>query len=106
MPRRVAQPVLALGRDDHPRRHEPPPPRHEVRRWSVVFFAFSLLCRWNAIQQAIGELQESYDSAVRNAWEASLDDDYVDEFEASPQNSSFGRKYFSHIQGNIDTCGY
>jgi len=30
----------------------------------------------------------------------------VDEFEASPQNSSFGRKYFSHIQGNLDTCGY
>ena len=49
-------------------------------------------CR-NAIQQAIGELQESYDSAVRSAREASLDDDYVDEFEASPQNSSFGRKY-------------
>ena len=62
-------------------------------------------CR-NAIQQAIGELQQTYESAVRSAREASLDDAYVNEFEASPQNSSFGRKYFSHIQGNLDTCGY
>ena len=62
-------------------------------------------CR-NAIQQAIGELDKTYRSAVRSAREASVDDDYVDQFETSPQSSSFGRKYFSHIQGNLDTCGY
>ena len=62
-------------------------------------------CR-DAIQQAIGELEKTYESTVRSAREASLDDDYVDEFEASPQNSSFGREYFSYIQGNLDTCGY
>ena len=60
----------------------------------------------SGLQGAIGELKRTYDSAIRSAREASLDDDYVDEFEASPQNSSFGREYFSYIQGNLDTCGY
>ena len=60
----------------------------------------------SGLRQAIGELKRTYDSAIRSARQASLDDDYVDEFEASPQNSRFGRQYFSHIQGNLDTCGY
>ena len=62
-------------------------------------------CR-NGIQQAIGELQKSYDSAVLGARSAAADYRYVDQFEASPQNSSFGREFFSQIQGNLDTCGY
>ena len=62
-------------------------------------------CR-NGLQQALGELDNTYRSAVQSARAASVDDDYVDEFEASPQNSRFGRQYFSHIQGNLDTCGY
>ena len=62
-------------------------------------------CR-SPFEQAIGELQNTYESAVRSARQASLDDAYVDEFEASPQNSRFGRRHFSHIRGNLDTCGY
>ena len=62
-------------------------------------------CR-NGLQQAVGELERTYQSAIRSARQASLDDNYVDRFEASPQNSPFGRKYFSHIRGNLDTCGF
>ena len=62
-------------------------------------------CR-NGLQQAIEELDKTYRSAIQSARAASVDDDYVDEFEASPQNSRFGRRSFSHIQGNLDTCGY
>ena len=62
-------------------------------------------CR-SGLQQAVSELERTYQSAIRSARQASLDDNYVDQFESSPQNSPFGRKYFSHIQGNLDTCGY
>ena len=61
-------------------------------------------CR-NGLQGAIRELEKTYSSAIRSAREASLDRNYVDQFESSPQNSPFGKKYFSYIRGNLDTCG-
>lgn len=62
-------------------------------------------CR-NGLRGAIGELTATYDSAIRNARAASADDGYVDRFVASPQTSAFARRHFSHIRGNIDTCGF
>ena len=59
-----------------------------------------------ALQNAIGELQKTYDSAIRSARSTSSSGSYVSRFEANPQNSPFGRKYLSQIRGDLDTCTF
>lgn len=59
-----------------------------------------------ALQNAIGELQKTYDSAIRSARSTSSSGSYVSQFEANPQNSPFGRKYLSQVRGDLDTCTF
>ena len=63
-------------------------------------------CR-QGLQGAIDELESTYESALRSAREASLDNSYVNSFHTDPQGSEFVRKYFGDASGfgNIDTCG-
>ena len=59
-----------------------------------------------ALQNAIGEMKKTYDSAIRSARSTSSSGSYVSQFEANPRNSPFGRKYLSQIRGDLDTCTF
>lgn len=60
-------------------------------------------CR-SGLRNAIGELKKTYKSAIGNARSASGNQSYVNQFDASPQNSPFVRRHFGDIRGNIDNC--